>query len=94
MHLTLDEGVDGLITRLILSHQVKRIPVYLQSADRTHAILTNGEEPVEEGVEHIDRNPLEGDERILFSELAISGDVNQSPVSPLIEDRKVALLIP
>ena len=94
VHLTLDEGVDGLITRLILSHQVKRIPVYLQSADRTHAILTNGEEPVEEGVEHIDRNPLEGDERILFSELAISGDVNQSPVSPLIEDRKVALLIP
>ena len=54
VHLTLDEGIDRLITRLFLSHQAKRIPVCLQSADRTHAILTNGEEPVEEGVEHID----------------------------------------
>lgn len=71
MHLTLAEGIDRLITRPFFSHQAKRIPVYLQSADRTHAILTNGEEPVEKGVKQLDRNLWDGDEMVLLSELVI-----------------------
>ena len=91
--LTHQHALTGSAAPLVFfSHQAKRIPVYLQKTDRTDTILTNGEQPVEECGYHLNRNLLEGDERIFLSEFVISGDVDQALVSYFIEDRKAAWL--
>jgi len=48
----------------------------LQSTSRADAVLALGQEPVEEGVQNVDRDRFEGDQRVFLGELAVSGGVD------------------
>lgn len=88
VHLALDERIDLQIARLLLSHQAKHIPICLQSAGRTHGILSTGEYPVKEDVEDVDRNLLESRKRVFHTEFAVSARRPSDLVSPLVGRRE------
>ncbi len=50
MHLALDERIDLVTTRHLLPHEAQGVPIRLQRASRTKAILALHQKPVEEGV--------------------------------------------
>ncbi len=88
VHLALNERIDLQIARLLLSHQAKHILICLQSADRTHGILSTEEYSVKEDVKNVNKNLLKSRKRVFFSEFAESIRRSLNLVSSLINSRK------
>ena len=88
MHLALDKWIDLVTACFLLPHKAQGIPVRLQRAGRTKAILPLPQKPVEESVQNIDRDVLEGGHRVLLGELAVSGRAGQTPNETLSEQGK------
>ena len=77
VHLALHERINHLAACLFLPHQAKHVPLGLQGAGRTQIILSNGEKPIEEDVEDVDRNAFESSDRVFLRECAVPEDVSQ-----------------
>lgn len=89
--LALDEQIDLVMARLLLPQEAEGVPVCLQRTGHTKAILALPLQPVEEGVQNIDRDAFEGGHGVLLGEMAVSGSIDEIRIGLLGRTRGGAL---
>ena len=83
MHLTFDERIDLMITRLLFSYKTEDILICLQRTDDIETVFTFSQKSVEESIQNVDWDVFESDHKVFFDKLTISNKTHQNSISLL-----------